>query len=300
MCGKCTCKCRVLSVSHVACILCCQLVCVGVVVSSVIRSRFGRPCAIHAGRGCDIDRRCAILIAIHRSGAATYFWMFRERGRCGECQVVLFKFTNMNRNRHCDSCSAALGLSRRAYHCETCSRFACRQCTNASRRSSVPAAPKRPGHARLCHCGHCSAVLVRIQVTRASADRHCDSCSDALEYRRYAFRCESCARITCTQCTSNLRGRVTRANSPFRGLRGPVRCSCCRRKRLRLSPAGATAESGVHTTEQQPVDTAGADEQERAQMAHMHEREKIRYALEIYREARMQIRDRFNHNEGDK
>jgi len=43
-------------------------------------------------------------------------------------------------------------------------------------------------------------------------------------------------------------------------------------KRPRLSPAAGTADSEVRTTEQQPVDTASADEHERAQMADEHER----------------------------
>ena len=136
----------------------------------------------------------------------------------------------------------------------------------------MPAAPKRPGHARLCHCGNCSAVLVRIQVTRNSADRHCDSCSDALEYRRYAYRCESCARITCTQCTSNLRSGARRLISPVRNIRSGAVVRSRRCKRPRLSPAAGAAESEGRTTEQQPADTASADEHERAQMADEHER----------------------------
>ena len=43
-------------------------------------------------------------------------------------------------------------------------------------------------------------------------------------------------------------------------------------KRPRLSPAAGTADSEVRTTEQQPVDTASADEHERVQTADEHER----------------------------
>ena len=63
-------------------------------------------------------------------------------------------------------------------------------------------------------------------------------------------------------------------------------CAIRPRKRPRLSPAAGTAESEVRTMEQQPVDTASANEHERAQMADKHERAQTRDAPEIYREAR--------------
>ena len=202
--------------------------------------------------------------------------MFRERGHCSDCQAALAKITNRSRNRRCESCSAALGRGRRAYHCETCSRFVCMQCTNASRGSNVHAYPAPPRREQRT-CGTCQALLVRFAASATHGP--CHGCSASLEYHRFAYRCERCKRMVCTKCTSiNLNRSAKRRISPVRGLRGPVRCSCCscHRKRLRLSPAGGTA---------------GADEHERAQMADIHERAQIRYALDIYREARAQIRD---------
>ena len=217
--------------------------------------------------------------------------MFREgNGRCGVCKDVLFVFRNWDRNRPCHSCHAALGRGRNAYICETCRVFTCNQCTNASR---DPTAPRRPQRA----CGRCQAELVRFVASAANGP--CQSCSASLEHHRFAHRCEKFERIVCTQCTSiDIRSVTRRWISPVGGLRN--------HKRLRLSPAGCTAEiderttrmpaagtaeSEVRTTEQQPVDTAGADEHERAQTADMHERAQIRYTLEIYRGARAQIRD---------
>ena len=85
----------------------------------------------------------------------------------------------------------------------------------------------------------------------------------------------------CKQCTGDLRHRAGRPGasryvSPVRGLTGiqGLRYSWPDkfRKRPRLSPAAGTAESETRTTEQQLVDTACADEHERAQIADEHER----------------------------
>ena len=203
--------------------------------------------------------------------------MLRESGRCGECQAVLHKFQNVNHKRHCDSCRAALRYGCQAYHCEVCGYFACKQCTDASRPSSVPAAP-RPQLA----CGGCQGVFVDIRINRASVNRTCHSCNAPFEcITERAYHCDSCTRIMCMQCTADLRRRLGRSGasrcaSPFRGLTGiqGLRYSWYERrsKRPRLSPAAGTAESEVQTTEQQPVDTACADEHERAQIADEHER----------------------------
>ena len=120
-----------------------------------------------AGRGRDSDRRRA---------RAIHGWMVRGRGRCGGCQAVLHKFRNKVIDRRCGSCSATLSeYDRYAYHCELCQRFACKQCTNASRGSSV--APKP-----LLACDGCQGVLVRMRITRAFVNRPCHNCSSTFEY----------------------------------------------------------------------------------------------------------------------
>jgi len=182
--------------------------------------------------------------------------MVRGRGRCGGCQAVLHKFRNKVIDRRCGSCSATLSeYDRYAYHCELCQRFACKQCTNASRGSSV--APKP-----LLACDGCQGVLVRMRITRAFVNRPCHNCSSTFEYLDWAYHCDSCTRITCKLCTWDLRLRAAARScrvSPVRGLTGirGLTCSIHRPtrspKRPRLSPAAGTAESEVRTTEQQPV-----------------------------------------------
>ena len=248
-----------------------------------------RPTVRHArGRACGSRGGLAwgVAVAIHR-------WMLREPGRCGGCHVVLCKFKNFSRNRCCDSCSAKIKHGRNAYHCGTCWRFKCKQCTNASRRSSVPTSPRRPQLA----CGGCQGVLVDFRINYASVNRLCHSCSAAFEcINKVAYYCDSCERIICRQCTRAIRlaawrrSGAKRCVSPVRGLTGIHGLRYSRpdkfRKQPRLSPAVGTAESEVRTAEQQPVDTASADEHERAQMGHEDERAQIRHTLEIYREAR--------------
>ena len=178
-----------------------------------------RPTVRHArGRACGSRGGLAwgVAVAIHR-------WMLREPGRCGGCQVVLCKFKNFSRNRCCDSCSAKIKHGRNAYHCGTCWRFECKQCTNASRRSSVPTSPRRPQLA----CGGCQGVLVDIRINYASVNRLCHSCSAAFEYiNKVAYYCDSCERIICRQCTRAIRlaawrrSGAKRCVSPVRGLTG--------------------------------------------------------------------------------
>ena len=229
-----------------------------------------------AGRGRDSDRRRAR--AIHR-------WMLREPGRCGGCQAVLFKFSNGSRNRRCASCSAALKVARYAYHCQSCGCVACKQCTDASRGSSVPELV----------CGGCPGVLVAININRASVNRPCHSCSAGFEYLTRAYHCDSCTRIICKQCTWGLRpddrrrrpGR--RRTSPvcgigarrgcLVGLRGPDKNP--RRKRPRLPPAAGTAESEVRSTKQQRVDTASADEYERRSLESETDKTRDRQAKSV-------------------
>ena len=239
----------------------------------------GRPCATRAaGFAVLVEASRGAAVALHR-------WMLRERGRCGKCQAVLCKFINKHRFRRCDSCCDALQHRRNAYHCETCTRFTCTQCTNASRGSSVPVAPRWPQLACSGHSwrpqlagGGCRGVLVNIRINRASVNRPCHSCSASLGYRRFAYQCDSCTRITCKQCTRDLRSGARRRSGPRRrssprgGITRKTRMLESLYKRPRLSPAAGTAESEVRTTEQQPVDTASADEHERAQMADEHQR----------------------------
>ena len=192
--------------------------------------------------------------------------MLRGHGRCGGCQAVLYKLKNKVLDRRCDSCSAPLSeYNHIAYYCSLCERFACKQCTNVSRVSTVLAAPSpRPQ----LPCDGCQGVLVPFEITRASVNRHCHSCGAAFEYRgELAYHCDSCTRIMCKLCTWDLRSGARR-RAGLRRWSSPV---CGIRRGCLISRAG-TAESEVRTTEQQPVDTAGADEHERAQMAHKRPR----------------------------
>ena len=194
----------------------------------------GMSCASRGG----LARGVALIGSDRCRARATQRWMFRGPGRCSGCQAVLYKFQNWSHTRRCHSCGAALKFSRHAHYCESCAVFACKQCTDAS---------------RVLRCESCSSVLVGFQVTRASVNRQCDSCSTALEYRCHAYRCESCVRITCTQCTSNLRSGARRLISPVRNIRSGAVVRSRRCKRQRLSPAAGIAESEVRTTEHQPV-----------------------------------------------
>ena len=215
--------------------------------------------------------------------------MVRGHGRCGGCQAVLHKFRNKVLDRRGGSCSAPLSeYDRYAYQCELCERFACKQCTNASRGRSV--APKP-----LLACDGCQGVLVRMRITRAFVNRPCHNCSSTFEYLDWAYHCDSCTRIICKQCTWGLRpddrrrrpGR--RRTSPvcgigarrgcLVGLRGPDKNP--RRKRPRLSPAAGTAESEVRSTKQQRVDTASADEYERRSLESETDKTRDRQAKSV-------------------
>ena len=111
-------------------------------------------------------------------------------------------------------------------------------------------------------------MLVGIRIKLYSVNHPSHSCSTSLGYRRFAYQCASCSRIVCRQCTCALRFAARRRSgarrcvSPVCGITGITN----RRfpKQPRLSPAAGTAESEV-------VDTASADEHERAQMADEHE-----------------------------
>ena len=130
----------------------------------------------------------------------------------------------------------------------------------------------------------------------------------------------------CMHCTWDLRlgarRRVAsmRKRSPICSIKGKRGWLVDRTKRPRLLPAVGTAEREVRTKEQQPVDTASVDENKQhmddkherlspaagtaeSEMRTMaqqpvvtasaakHERVQIEHALDIYREAREQIRN---------
>ena len=61
-----------------------------------------------------------------------------------------------------------------------------------------------PAHRSVARC-QCNAMLGAFQVTRSQQSRTCCSCSAALEYRKFAYRCAACYWIICKTCAASRR-----------------------------------------------------------------------------------------------
>ena len=208
---------------------------------------------------CDLCGRFACTHCTDASRGGSVPTVPRPQLACGGCQGVLVAIL-INRasvNRPCHSCSASLGYRCFAYHCDSCTRIMCRQCTKALRL----AARRRSGARRW------------ISPVRSLKERQRLSCS---------IRRHKRPRLSPAAGTAESEVRTTEQQPVDTASVDEHKRAQMDDKHELLSPSADTAESEVRTMEQQPVDTASADKHERAQ---------IENALKIYREARAQIRD---------